>query len=139
MTESHSPSMEAAPGGLRPNLPEYTVSELSQAVKRSLEADFGHVRVRGEISGCKRVASGHCYLTLKDAEACLDGVIWRTTFGRLALKPEDGMDVVCTGRMTTYAGLGALHERLGDRLDGEGLAEAVLRPDERLHADDVDD
>ncbi len=96
--------MAAGPGGLRPNLPEYTVSELSQAVKRALETDFGHVRVRGEISGCKRVASGHCYLTLKDAESNLDGVIWRTTFGRLAVKPEDGMDVVCTGRITTYPG-----------------------------------
>ncbi|MDE2164987.1 MAG: exodeoxyribonuclease VII large subunit [Alphaproteobacteria bacterium] len=96
--------MDVGAGSLRPNLPEYTVSELSQAVKRSLETDFGHVRVRGEISGYKRVTSGHCYLTLKDAESCLDGVIWRTTFGRLALKPEDGMDVVCTGRMTTYPG-----------------------------------
>jgi len=104
MTESHAPTMLTGPGGLRPNLPEYTVSELSQAVRRTLETDFGHVRVRGEISGCKRVGSGHCYLTLKDAESCLDGVIWRTAFGRLALKPEDGMDVICTGRMTTYAG-----------------------------------
>jgi exodeoxyribonuclease VII large subunit len=104
MTESHSPTTVAGPGGLRTNLPEYTVSELSQAVKRALETDFGHVRVRGEISGFKRVASGHCYLTLKDTESCLDGVIWRTAFGRLALKPEDGMDVVCTGRMTTYPG-----------------------------------
>jgi exodeoxyribonuclease VII large subunit len=147
MTESHSPSMEAASGGLRPNRPEYTVSELSQAVKRSLEADFGHVRVRGEISGSKRVASGHCYLTLKDADACLDGVIWRTAFGRLALKPEDGMDVVCTGRMTTYpgrskyqliiesielAGVGALLKLLEERkrkLLAEGLFdEARKRP-----------
>ena len=147
MTESHSPSMAAAPGGLRPNLPEYSISELSQAVKRSLEADFGHVRVRGEISGSKRVASGHCYLTLKDADACLDGVIWRTAFSRLALKPEDGMDVVCTGRMTTYpgrskyqliiesielAGVGALLKLLEERkrkLLAEGLFdEARKRP-----------
>jgi len=139
MTESHSPSMVTGSGGLRPNLPEYTVSELSQAVKRALETDFGHVRVRGEISGCKRVASGHCYLTLKDAESNLDGVIWRTGFGRLAVKPEDGMDVVCIGRMTTYpgrskyqliieaielAGVGALLKLLEERkkkLAAEGL------------------
>ncbi|MDE1968615.1 MAG: exodeoxyribonuclease VII large subunit [Alphaproteobacteria bacterium] len=139
MTESHSPSMVTGSGGLRPNLPEYTVSELSQAVKRALETDFGHVRVRGEISGFKRVASGHCYLTLKDAESNLDGVIWRTAFGRLAVKPEDGMDVVCIGRMTTYpgrskyqliieaielAGVGALLKLLEERkkkLAAEGL------------------
>src|SRR5215469_14268299 len=139
MTESHSPSTVTGPGGLRPNLPEYTVSEISQAVKRTLETDFGHVRVRGEISGCKQVASGHCYLTLKDAESNLDGVIWRTGFGRLAVKPEDGMDVVCTGRITTYpgrskyqliieaielAGVGALLKLLEERkkkLVAEGL------------------
>src|SRR5215469_13152381 len=139
MTESHSPSTVTGPGGLRPNLPEYTVSEISQAVKRTLETDFGHVRVRGEISGCKRVASGHCYLTLKDAESNLDGVIWRTGFGRLAVKPEDGMDVVCVGRITTYpgrskyqliieaielAGVGALLKLLEERkkkLAAEGL------------------
>ncbi|MDE2228016.1 MAG: exodeoxyribonuclease VII large subunit [Alphaproteobacteria bacterium] len=139
MTESHSPTVVAGPAGLRPNLPEYTVSELSQAVKRTLETDFGHVRVRGEVSGCKRVSSGHCYLTLKDAESCLDGVIWRTAFGRLALKPEDGMEVVSTGRMTTYpgrskyqlvieaielAGIGALLKLLEERkrkLLAEGL------------------
>ncbi|MGH6975911.1 MAG: exodeoxyribonuclease VII large subunit, partial [Stellaceae bacterium] len=139
MTESHSPSMVTSPGGLRPNLPEYTVSEISQAVKRALETDFGHVRVRGEISGCKRVASGHCYLTLKDVESNLDGVIWRAAFGRLAVKPEDGMDVICTGRITTYpgrskyqliieaielAGVGALLKLLEERkkkLAAEGL------------------
>ncbi|MGH7014466.1 MAG: exodeoxyribonuclease VII large subunit [Stellaceae bacterium] len=139
MTESHAPSMVTGPGGLQSNLSEYTVSELSQAVKRTLEGDFGHIRVRGEISGSKRVASGHCYLTLKDAESNLDGVIWRTTFGRLALKPEDGMEVVCTGRMTTYpgrskyqliieaielAGVGALLKLLEERkkkLAAEGL------------------
>src|SRR5579875_3561511 len=104
MTESHSPSMAAGPGGLRPNLPEYTVSELSQAVKRALETDFGHVRVRGEISGCKRVASGHCYLTLKDAESNLDGVIWRTTFDRLAVEPMDGVDFVRAGLLTIATG-----------------------------------
>ena len=139
MTESHAPSTVTSPGGPRPNLPEYTVSEISQAVKRTLETDFGHVRVRGEISGCKRVASGHCYLTLKDAESNLDGVVWRTTFGRLTVKPEDGMDVICTGRVTTYpgrskyqliieaielAGVGALLKLLEERkkkLAAEGL------------------
>src|SRR6266852_2988948 len=133
-----------APPGPNPgsNLPEYTVSELSQALKRSIEDGFGHVRVRGEISGFKRVGSGHCYFALKDAEAVLDAVCWRTTAIRLAIKPEDGMEVVCTGRLTTYpgrskyqlivdsielAGIGALLKILEERrqrLAAEGLFDA---------------
>src|SRR5438876_4460370 len=88
----------------RANLPEYSVSELSQALKRSVEENFSHVRVRGEISGFKRHGSGHCYLVLKDADAALDAVCWRQTAIRLPIKPEDGMEVVCTGRLTTYPG-----------------------------------
>src|SRR5438552_2862215 len=86
------------------NLPEYTVSELSLALKRSIEDGFGQVRVRGEISGFKRPGSGHCYFALKDADAVLDAVCWRMTAIRLAIKPEDGMEVVCSGRLTTYPG-----------------------------------
>src|SRR5438128_4161882 len=86
------------------NLPEYTVSELSLALKRSIEDGFGQVRVRGEISGFKRHGSGHCYFALKDAEAVIDAVCWRLTAIRLAIKPEDGMEVVCSGRLTTYPG-----------------------------------
>ncbi len=123
----------------RANLVEYTVSELSQALKRSIEDGFGLVRVRGEVSGCKRHSSGHFYLALKDTEAVLDAVCWRTTALRLAVKPQDGMEVVCTGRLTTFpgrskyqliidtielAGIGALLKLLEDRrqrLAAEGL------------------
>src|SRR5271168_1153781 len=123
----------------RTNLTEYTVSELSLALKRSIEDGFGQVRVRGEISGFKRHGSGHCYFALKDAEAVLDGVCWRGTALRLGLKPEDGMEVVCAGRLTTYpgrskyqlviesvelAGVGALLKLLEARkkkLEAEGL------------------
>src|SRR5712672_3461928 len=123
----------------RANLPEYTVSELSQALKRSVEENFSHVRVRGEISGYKRHSSGHCYFALKDAEAVLDAVCWRQTAIRLPIRPEDGMEVVCTGRLTTYpgrskyqlvvdsialAGIGALLRVLEERrqrLAAEGL------------------
>jgi exodeoxyribonuclease VII large subunit len=94
----------AEPAPARSNLPEYTVSELSQALRRAIESGFSHVRVRGEISGWKRHGSGHCYFALKDAEAVIDAVCWRMTAQRLALKPEDGMEVVCTGRLTTYPG-----------------------------------
>src|SRR4051812_48029101 len=125
-----------APGA---NLPEYTVSELSLALKRSVEENFSHVRVRGEISGFKRHGSGHCYFALKDSDAALDAVCWRQTAIRLPIKPEDGMEVVCTGRLTTYpgrskyqlvidsialAGVGALLKILEDRrqrLAAEGL------------------
>jgi exodeoxyribonuclease VII large subunit len=123
----------------RTNLTEYTVSELSLALKRSIEDGFGYVRVRGEVSGFKRHGSGHCYLALKDADAVLDAVCWRVTAIRLAVKPEDGMEVVCTGRLTTFpgrskyqlvidtielAGVGALLKLLEERrqrLAAEGL------------------
>ena len=123
----------------RANLPEYTVSELSLALKRSVEENFSHVRVRGEISGYKRHSSGHCYFVLKDADAALDAVCWRQTAIRLPIQPEDGMEVVCTGRLTTYpgrskyqlvvdsialAGMGALLRILEERrqrLAAEGL------------------
>ncbi len=86
------------------NLPVFSVGELSQALKGVVEETFAWVRVRGEISGFKRAASGHCYMALKDADAVLDGVCWRGTAQRLALQPEDGMEVIATGRITTYPG-----------------------------------
>ncbi len=87
-----------------PNLPEFTVSELSAALKRTVEDAYSYVRVRGEISGFKRAASGHLYMALKDDSAVLDGVCWRGKAGRLTIKPEDGLEVICSGKLTTYAG-----------------------------------
>jgi exodeoxyribonuclease VII large subunit len=121
------------------NRPEYTVSELAAALKRSVEENFSYVRVRGEVSGFKRHGSGHCYFSLKDADAVLDAVCWRMTAIRLSVRPEDGMEVIATGRLTTYpgrskyqlvvdsielAGIGALLKLLEDRrkrLAAEGL------------------
>lgn len=121
------------------NLPIFTVSEISQALKSLVEESFAWVRVRGEISGFKRASSGHLYLALKDADAVMDGVCWRGSAGRLGLSPEDGMEVIVTGRLTTYpgrskyqiviesmelAGEGALLKLLEDRkrrLAAEGL------------------
>ena len=121
------------------NLPVFSVSEISQALKSVVEESFAWVRVRGEISGFKRAASGHLYMALKDADAVIDGVCWRGTAGRLGINPEDGMEVVVTGRLTTYpgrskyqivieameiAGEGALLKLLEDRkrkLAAEGL------------------
>jgi exodeoxyribonuclease VII large subunit len=128
-----------SPSSQQGNQPEYTVSELAAALRRSIEDKFSLVRVRGEISGYKRHGSGHWYFSLKDADAVLDAVCWRMTAQRLSVVPEDGMEVVATGRLTTYpgrskyqlvvdslelAGIGALLKLLEDRrqrLAAEGL------------------
>ena len=86
------------------NSPPLTVGELSGALKRTVESAFDHVKVRGEISGWKRHASGHCYFTLKDETACIDAVLWKGQAGSLAFRPEDGAEVIVTGRLTTYPG-----------------------------------
>ena len=122
------------------NVAEFTVSELSAALKRTVEDAYGYVRVRGEISGYKGPhSSGHCYFALKDESAKIDGVIWKGTFGRMRVKPEEGLEVIVTGQLTTYpnrssyqivietlepAGLGALMALLEERkrkLAAEGL------------------
>ena len=127
------------------NLPVQSVSEISQALKTAVEERFSWVRVRGEISGFKRAASGHLYMAMKDADALLDAVCWRGTANRLSIKPEDGMEIVATGRLTTYpgrskyqiviesmelAGEGALLKLLEDRrrkLAAEGLFDAECK------------
>ena len=90
-------------GATETNRPVFSVGELSNALKRTIEAAFGRVQVRGEISGLTRAASGHVYFVLKDADAVLDAVCWRGVAASLALKPEDGMEVVLSGRISTYA------------------------------------
>jgi exodeoxyribonuclease VII large subunit len=86
------------------NVAEYTVSELSLALKRTVEENFAWVRVRGEISGFKRAASGHLYMALKDENAVLDAVCWKGVAARLGIRPEDGLEVIATGKLTTYPG-----------------------------------
>ena len=97
------PSLTTAKTLSAGNLPILSVSGLSLALKGVIEGGFSHVRVKGEISGFKRAASGHLYFTLKDAGAAIDGVCWRGGAGRLGLDPKDGMEVVAAGRITTYA------------------------------------
>jgi exodeoxyribonuclease VII large subunit len=95
----------AEPDARPTNAPEITVSELASALKRAIEDRFGYVRVRGEISGYRgRQSSGHAYFSLKDVNARLDAVIWRTTLQRMRLKPEEGLEVIATGRLTTFPG-----------------------------------
>ncbi len=128
------------------NAVEWTVSELSAAVKRSIEDAYGFVRVRGEISGFRGAhGSGHCYFSLKDESAKIEAVIWKGAFARMRIKPEEGLEVIVSGRLTTYpgqskyqivvetlepAGLGALMALLEERkqkLAKEGLFDAARK------------
>ena len=88
-----------------PNSPEFTVSELSSALKRTVEDAYGHVRVRGEISGFRGPhSSGHCYFALKDDSAKIEAVIWKGVHGRMRFKPQEGLEVIATGKLTTFPG-----------------------------------
>ena len=109
------------------NVAEFSVSELSGALKRTLEDAYGYVRVRGEISGFKRAASGHLYFALKDEKALIDGVCWRGTAGRLGFQPEDGLEVIASGKITTYPGR-SKYQIVVDRLEpaGAGALMALL-------------
>jgi exodeoxyribonuclease VII large subunit len=111
---------EAAPRPATANLPEFSVSELSFALKRVVEDNFEFVRVRGEVSGWKRHSSGHCYFALKDEGAALDAVCWRLNAQRLKFKPEDGLEVVCTGKLSTYPGR-SKYQLLIERMEPAGV------------------
>lgn len=137
MSEFPIPEASAA----RPNLPEFTVTELSSAVKKTVEGAFGYVRVRGEISRPTTPGSGHCYLRLKDEAAVLDAVIWKGTLARLGLRPEDGMEVICTGRLTTYPGK-STYQLVIERMElaGEGaLLKMIEERRKRLAAEGLFD
>ena len=127
------------------NLPEYSVTELSAALKRTVEEGFPFVRVRGEVSGLKAAASGHIYFDLKDDKAVLNAIVWKPTARLLKVRPEPGLEVICMGRVTTYpgssryqliveqvelAGLGALMAMLEERkkrLTAEGLFDGARK------------
>jgi exodeoxyribonuclease VII large subunit len=131
---------------IRPNTAEFTVSELSAALRRTVEDAYGHVRVRGEISGFRGVhTSGHCYFALKDQTAKIDAVIWRSTHARMRFKPQEGLEVIATGKLTTFpnsskyqivieslepAGVGALMALMEERkkkLAAEGLFDPACK------------
>ena len=109
------------------NIPEFSVYELSFALKREIETAFPRVRVRGEISQPSFPRSGHCYFRLKDENAVLDGVAWKGTIPRLGLKIEEGLEVVATGKLTTYAG-SSRYQIVVDRLElaGQGALLKLL-------------
>lgn len=134
--------VDVPPPPARDNNPPLSISELSFALKRTLEDRFGHVRLRGEVSKVNHHASGHVYLTLKDDKSAIDGVIWKGSVRGLGVRPETGLEVIVTGKITSYparssyqivietmeaAGAGALLaqlERLKAKLASEGLFEA---------------
>ena len=86
---------------VKENIPEYSVTEISKSIKDVLDETFGYVRVRGEITGLKQAASGHVYLNLKDEGAIINGIIWRSNVSRLGFQPQDGLEVICKGKLTT--------------------------------------
>ncbi|MCY4555710.1 MAG: exodeoxyribonuclease VII large subunit [Chloroflexi bacterium] len=119
------------------NRPIFTVGELSQALKRVVEGEFAWVSVRGEVSGFKRAASGHLYFSLKDSDAVLDAVCWRGVAGRLGIAPEDGLEVVATGKLSTYPGRSRYQivvERL--ELSGAGALLALLEARKKALAEE---
>ena len=113
------------------NIAEFTVSEIAFAVKRTVEDAFGQVRVRGEISGFRGPhSSGHCYFTLKDEKARLESVIWRGVYNRLKVKPEEGLEVIATGKLTTYPG-SSKYQIVIERLEPAGIGALMALLEER--------
>ena len=135
------------PGGLvakeaaGSNAAALSVSEISNLLKRTVEDRFGFVRVRGELSGVKRAGSGHLYASLKDENARLDAVMWKGNVQRLAFHPEDGIEVIATGKLTTYPGR-SNYQIVIDRMEiaGEGALLAMLaKTKARLEAEGLFD
>ena len=108
------------------NLPEFTVSEISGAIKRTLEGEFGRVRVRGEITELKKYPSGHIYFSLKDEGAKLSGIVWKNSVARLGLKPENGVEVIATGRISAY-GERSSYQLIVERMDYAGAGALLAR------------
>jgi exodeoxyribonuclease VII large subunit len=113
------------------NVMEWTVSELSAALKRTVEDAYGYVRVRGEVSGFKGASpSGHVYFRLKDDKAVLEAVIWKGSFGRMRVKPEEGLDVIVSGKLSTFAG-SSKYQIVIDSLEPAGIGALMKLLEER--------
>jgi len=113
------------------NAPEFSVSELSLALKRTVEDAYGRVRVRGEISGFRGAhSSGHCYFALKDDSAKIEAVIWKATHARMRFKPQEGLEVIATGKLTTYPG-SSKYQIVIDALEPAGIGALMALMEER--------
>ena len=111
---------EALPAAANTNLPELSVSELAQAVKRAVETNFDRVRVRGELGRVMLAKSGHLYVDLKDANASISTVMFRTEVQKLTFKPEEGLEVVAEGRLSTFPGR-SQYQLIADRMAPAGV------------------
>ena len=119
--------MDDIPPAPKPsNLPEFSVSEISGAIKRTLEGEFGRVRVRGEITEMKRYPSGHIYFSLKDEGAKLSGIVWKNAVVRLGLVPENGVEVIATGRISSY-GERSSYQMIVERMEYAGAGALLAR------------
>ncbi len=113
------------------NAPEFTVTELSSALRRTVEDAYGHVRVRGEITGFRGAhASGHCYFALKDDGAKIEAVIWKGTHYRMRFKPQEGLEVIATGKLTTYPG-SSKYQIVIESLEPAGIGALMALMEER--------
>src|SRR3954466_200656 len=113
------------------NAPEWSVSDLAGALKRTLEDAFGHVRLRGEISGYRGPhSSGHAYFCLKDRDARIDAVVWKSAFGRMRFKPQEGLEVIAIGRITTFPGK-STYQIVVEQLEPAGVGALMALLEER--------
>jgi exodeoxyribonuclease VII large subunit len=113
------------------NAPEFTVSELSSALRRTVEDAYGHVRVRGEITGFRGPhSSGHCYFALKDDSAKIEAVIWKFAHARMRFKPQEGLEVIATGKLTTYPG-SSKYQIVIEALEPAGVGALMALMEER--------
>ncbi|AZU03800.1 exodeoxyribonuclease VII large subunit [Glycocaulis alkaliphilus] len=112
------------------NAPEYTVSDLARALKRTVETEYGHVRVRGELGRVTIPKSGHMYLDLKDAEAVIDGVMWKGSVSALSFRPEEGLEVIVEGRLSTFPGR-SKYQIIIERMEPAGAGALMALLEER--------
>jgi exodeoxyribonuclease VII large subunit len=113
------------------NVAEFSVSELANAIKRALEDGFGYVRLRGEVSGFRGPhSSGHCYFALKDDKSKVDAVIWKGVYGRLRIRPEEGMEVIATGKVSSFPG-SSKYQIVIETLEPAGLGALMVQLEER--------
>ena len=117
------------------NTPEFTVSELAFSLKRTVEDTFGHVRVRGELGRVTVAKSGHCYLDIKDDKAVINSIVWKGVMNRLSMRPEEGMEVVCEGKLSTYPGR-SNYQLIIDKMElaGAGALMALFEKRKKMFA-----
>ena len=121
----------------RENFKEYSVSELAYSLKQTVEDMYGHVRVRGELGRVTIAKSGHCYLDIKDSKAVINSILWKGTMNNLSVKLEEGMEVVCEGKLSTYPGRSNYQLIISSvQLAGEGALLALLEKRKKMFSDE---